>query len=284
MHPDAEHVDPEGAEREHGDAREDEERVLDVRRGGDERADEARASLLFGGARRCELYAGSVTATPPADDPSGAGAGDADAARRAETEARSARWARRAADRIPTGWIVTSAGAVLLGATAAFGGLEPAPKPEPIDVETGEHYLGSQLDMVVLSAAVGRPTSDSDDDARSFVIVMDVTNEHTAPRLASAADTMGGVGVEGLRLGGVEVSRVDDGSSVLQLQPGVPTRVELTWTVEQGAVAAGEEVRVVLPDSTRFEGSFVTRGTYWDDVRPGAHVGVRVDELVEDDA
>ncbi|UJP10047.1 hypothetical protein L2X99_17100 [Microbacterium sp. KUDC0406] len=48
---------------------------------------------------------------------------DADATRRAESEARLTSWARKTADKVPTAWIITGAGAILLGATAAFGGL-----------------------------------------------------------------------------------------------------------------------------------------------------------------
>ncbi len=60
------------------------------------------------------------------------------------------------------------------------------------------------------------------------------------------------------------------------LQPDVPTRVRLAWTIDADAIAPGDEVRLVLPDSTRSEGAFVTRGTYWSDVRTGAYVTVPV--------
>ncbi|UJP10046.1 hypothetical protein L2X99_17095 [Microbacterium sp. KUDC0406] len=132
--------------------------------------------------------------------------------------------------------------------------------------------------MSVVSAAVGGPINDPDDGLRSLEVVMDVTNAYTEPRLGRSPHTMGGVGIEGVRLDGVEVERVSDGSNVLYFQPDVPTRVRLTWVIDEGDVTAGDEIRVVLPQSTRFQGSFVTRGTYWDDIRPGAYVSVHVEE------
>ena len=79
---------------------------------------------------------------------------DDDAAERAASEARATAWARKVADRIPTGWIITGTGAVLLGATAAFGGLEPAPQPTPEQLSAGDSYVGSDLEFVILGAEV----------------------------------------------------------------------------------------------------------------------------------
>ncbi|REJ08380.1 hypothetical protein DY023_01215 [Microbacterium bovistercoris] len=222
-------------------------------------------------------------ATGPADADA-AGPADADAAGRAESEARLTSWVRKTTDKVPTGWIITGAGAILLGATAAFGGLGPQPEPKPAEISIGEHYVGSELDMSVVSAAVGGEISDPDDGLRTLEVVMDVTNEYTEPRLGRSPHTMGGVGVEGVTLDGVDVERVADDSGVLYFQPDVPTRVRLTWTIEEGDVNPGDEIRIILPDSTRFQGSFVTRGTYWDDIRPGAYVTVQVDELPAEDA
>lgn len=212
---------------------------------------------------------------------------EAGAAGRAASEARAAAWLRKTADRIPTGWIITAGGAVLLGSTAAFGGLAAAPQPTPAELSVGEHYAGSQLDMAVVGASVGgevRGTGFSPEPREgTLVVVLDVTNEFTAPRLARSKDTMGGVGVDGLTLEGVDVERTIDGSNVLNLQPGVPTRVRLAWLIDEGDVAPGDEIRVALPDSTHYVGSFVERGDYFTDVRVGAYVTVPVDSLPESD-
>lgn len=212
----------------------------------------------------------------------------ADAADRAASEAWAVAWAKKTADRVPTGWIITGVGALLLGATAAFGGLAPAPQPKPIELSAGEHYTGSQLDMAVVSAGVGgevRGTGYSPEPGqRTLVIVLDVTNEFTAPRLARSQDTMGGVGVDGVSLEGVDVARTIDGSNVLNFQPGVPTRVRLAWLIDEGDISPGDEIRVVLPESSHYVGSFVGRGDYFTDVRTGAYVTVPVDALPEEAA
>jgi len=212
---------------------------------------------------------------------------EADAAGRAASEAWAVAWARKAADRVPTGWIITGVGAILLGATAAFGGLAPAPQPKPAELSAGEHYTGSQLDMAVVSAGVGgevRGTGFAPEEGqRTLVVVLDVTNEFTAPRLARSKDTMGGVGVDGVSLEGVDVARTIDGSNVLEFQPGVPTRVRLAWLIDEGQVSPGDEIRVVLPDSTHYVGSFVERGDYFTDVRTGAYATVQVDALPEEE-
>jgi len=208
---------------------------------------------------------------------------EADAATRAVSEARATAWARKLADRVPTGWLISGAGAVLLASTAAFGGLAEVPKPRPVELAAGEHYIGSDLDMSVVSAGVGGEVRGAgvtpDDGEKTVVVVLDVTNEYTAPRVARAKDTLGGIGLDGIETNRYDVNRVADGSGAGFLQPDVPTRVRIAWTVDEDAVAPGDEIRVVLPDSTRFTGSFATRGDYWDDIRPGAYVTVRVDEL-----
>lgn len=217
------------------------------------------------------------------DEADAAGAAD-----RAASEAWAVAWAKKAADRIPTGWIITGIGAILLGATAAFGGLAPAPQPKPAEISAGEHYTGSQLDMAVVSAGVGgevRGTGFAPEPGqRTLVVVLDVTNEFTAPRLARSPDTMRGIGVDGVQLDNLDVVRTIDGSNVLEFQPGVPTRVRVAWLIDEGAVSPGEEIRVVLPDSTHYVGSFVQRGDYFTDVRTGAYVTVTVDEIPEEDA
>lgn len=213
---------------------------------------------------------------------------EADAADRVASEVWLRSWAKKAADRIPTGWIITSVGAILLGATAAFGGLAPAPQPKPVELSAGERYTGSMLDMAVISAGVGGDIDgtivDPEQGQRTLIVVLDVTNQFTAPRLARSKDTMGGVGIEGVKLDGVDVTRTIDGSSVLEFQPGVPTRVRLAWLIDGDQVRAGDRIRVALPDSTHYVGSFVQRGDYFSDVRTGAYATVRVEELPEEEA
>ncbi|MFB7843019.1 hypothetical protein [Microbacterium sp. NPDC056052] len=210
--------------------------------------------------------------------------GVAGAATRAASEARMAAWARKMTDRVPTGWLISGAGAVLLASTAAFGGLADVPKPKPAELRAGEHFVGSELDMSVVSAAIGSGEVKGagvtpDVGEKTVVVVLDVTNEYTAPRTVRAKDTLGGIQLDGIETHRYDVNRVVDGSGASFLQPDVPTRVRIAWTVDGEAVSPGNEIRIMLPDSTRFTGSFVGRGEYWYDVRPGAYVTVTLDEI-----
>ncbi|MFE6735132.1 hypothetical protein [Microbacterium sp. NPDC057650] len=212
---------------------------------------------------------------------------DADAAGRAESEARLTSWVRKTTDKVPTGWIITGAGAILLGATAAFGGLAPQEQPKPVEISAGESYTGSQLDMTVVSAGVGGYVRGSgvtpEEGQRTLVVVLDVTNEFDEPRPTGEKDALGGIGVDGMKLAAPSRNRVADGSSASTLQPGVPTRVQLAWVVDADAVSAGDEIRVTLPDATHYQASFVGRGGYWYDFRTGAYVTVPVEALPEEE-
>lgn len=214
------------------------------------------------------------------------GENEADAANRAASEARAAAWARTMADRIPTGWIITGAGAVLLGATAAFGGLEPAPQPVPEELAVGEHYVGSDLEIAVLGAEVGGEVQGAgvvpDEGEETLIVTLEVTNLFSEPRIALAPHSLSGVHIDGVEIVRSDARRVEDDSVLAYLQPDVPTRVRLAWTIDADAIAPGDEVRLVLPDSTRSEGAFVTRGTYWSDVRTGAYVTVPVAAVLAD--
>ena len=221
------------------------------------------------------------------DQPQPASQDAAEAATRAASEARLTTWARKMADRVPTGWLISGAGAVLLASTAAFGGLADVPKPVPPELHTGQHFVGSDLDMSVVSAAVGgevRGTNLSPAAGqRTLVVVLDIENVFRKPRLASGKDALKGVAVKDVTLDGFSADRVADGSNVSYLQPDVPTRVRIAWLVDAADVAPGDEIRVVLPDSTHAVGQLFTRGDYWTDVRPGAYAAVRVDELPSED-
>ncbi|KJL36463.1 hypothetical protein RS86_00254 [Microbacterium azadirachtae] len=207
----------------------------------------------------------------------------AEAATRAASEARMTAWARKMTDRVPTGWLISGTGAVLLASTAAFGGLADVPKPKPAELRAGEHFVGSELDMSVVSAAIGGEVRGTSiypaAGQRTLVVVLDVTNEFDKPRLAATKDALRGIGVEDVALEGFDASRVVDGSNTTFLQPDVPARVRLAWAVDADVVSVGDEIRIVLPDSTHYVGELFTRGDYWSDVRTGAFVTVQVDAL-----
>lgn len=181
---------------------------------------------------------------------------------------------------MPTGWLITGAGAVLLASTAAFGGLAEVPTPKPPELSVGQHHVGAQLDMAVVGAALGDRVRGTGlipaPGERTLLVVLDVTNEYDEARIATAKDALGGVAVEGVDLHRLDATRVADGSGVLFLQPDVPTRVQIAWTVPADAVRVGEEIRVTLPDATLFEGKLFVQGSYWEDYTVGAVVTVPV--------
>ncbi len=201
---------------------------------------------------------------------------------------RARAWAVRAVNLVPTPWIITAAGAALLGMTAAFGGLETVPPQSAPTISVGDAYSGSDLSMTVVRVEVAdeRPGSgvfaDPDDGERVLTVVVDAVNEFPRPRLTTSTDrrsaTIDGIIVEGLDEKPV-VSREDDRTGAPVLQPGVPTRLVLAWKVGSGDFRDGDPVRITLPDSTHTVGTSVISGDYWVDVHPGAHVEATVDEV-----
>ena len=228
-----------------------------------------------------------MTTTPsgapsPGPDPS--------AARQAEAGARAKLLglARRSIDLVPTSWLVTGAGAALLAVTALFGGLEAAAvDPVPV-VAVGETFEGSDLEMTVVGVELRDERSsalvfpDEEKGERVLAVEIDVVNTFSTPR-GSATSSKNSAVVDGIRIEGLDdtaaVSRADDGTGSPMLQPDVPVRLLLAWVVGPDDFHDGDEIRLTLPDSTHRVGQSVVRGDYWDDVRIGATVTARVDEV-----
>ena len=233
------------------------------------------------------LYAVSVNATPPGDpgaQPDARGVASANAGARAKVLG----WARRSIDLIPTSWLITGAGAVLLGATAIFGGLEAAAVDPTPTVAVGETFAGSDLEMTV----VGVELSDDPDNVMVFpdeekgervlVVTVDVVNTFDKPRKSAALTEKSPV-VDGIRIDGIddrpEASRADDGLGYPTLQPDVPTRILLAWIVGPDDFHDGDEIRLTLPDSTHYVGQSIMRGDYWTDVVVGATLTTTIEEV-----
>ncbi|MFC0673057.1 hypothetical protein [Brachybacterium hainanense] len=218
---------------------------------------------------------------PPIAAPS-AGAGSAATVPATTAAPRPGSWIRRGARRLPTSWILTSAGAVLLASTAAFGGLAEVTGPAPAELALGEPAHGADLTMTVRSVrlvAEAPPGTGVFADAAAgeqvLLVQVDVVNEFTAPRFSTSL-TEQGVSVDGITVEGVPgkpvISRADDGTVAPRLQPGVPAPLTLAWVVPGDALTPGEEVVVTLPTATRQTGEAVLHGDYWTDPRPIAHV------------
>lgn len=231
-------------------------------------------------------YAVAVTTTPPEGSRPGS---DADvAAANAGARAKVLGWARRSIDLIPTSWLLTGAGAVLLAGTALFGGLEAAAVDPTPEAAVGETFAGSDLEMTVVGVELRDERGmagvypDEEEQERLLVVTVDVVNTFPAPRSSVSGKKTSAV-VDGIRIDGLEekaaVSRADDGTSSPVLQPDVPARLLLAWTVGPEDFHDGEEISLTLPDSTHYVGKSVVRGDFWDDVRVGATLTTTIEEV-----
>lgn len=228
-----------------------------------------------------------VTSTPPAEpgqqrDPRAVVATNAGA------RAKLLGWARQSIDLVPTSWLLMGAGAVLLGATALFGGLEAAAVDPTPSVDVGETFAGSDLEMTVVSVELRDERGealvfpDEEKGERVLVVVVDVVNTFDKPR-GSSDNKAGSPVIDGIRLEGLDerpaISHAADGEGAPVLQPDVPARLLLAWLVGPDDYRAGDEVRLTLPDSTHRVGQNVMRGDYWDDIRVGATVTTTIEEV-----
>lgn len=209
------------------------------------------------------------------------------AARNAGARAKVLGWARQSIDLVPTSWLITGAGALLLGTTALFGGLEAAAVDPTPSIAVGEVFAGSDLQMTVVGVELRDERGealvfpDEEKGERVLVVVVDVVNTFDGPRRSSDNESDSPV-VDGIRLEGLDelptISRADDGEAAPALQPDVPARLLLAWVVGPDDFRDGDEVTLTLPDSTHYVGKNIVRGDYWDDVVVGATVTTTIDE------
>lgn len=216
-------------------------------------------------------YAVAVTAPPP----------------ESSAALRAVHWARRTFELIPTPWLITASGAVLLGTTAAFGGLQAVPETPMPELTIGEEYSGSDFTFTVRAIELRdeRGTTlvspDEEKGEQVLAVVIDVVNDFPVARVVSP-DAKPSPSVNGIRVEGVDekpfITQVD-GTSASMLQPDVPASLVLAWVVPRGAFDDGDTVRLTLPDSTHYVGSSVISGDYWWDVTVGATVTGTIVEI-----
>ncbi|CAN5146149.1 hypothetical protein BH11ACT2_BH11ACT2_07040 [soil metagenome] len=173
------------------------------------------------------------------------------------THEQKPRW-RRAADAVPTHWIIVAVVALLVAASAAFGGLKDAPAQALDALKPGQTHHGLRLDVAVTRAVLidGFPGTDiaTDDGKRLLVVVAHVRNHWHSPvrplALARHADTIGVRGVPGVKNGSAPdyVAVLSDAAPSPDLQPGVPVDLTFIWNVEPSALAAGDDLHLQLWD------------------------------------
>ena len=216
-------------------------------------------------------YAVGVTAPPP----------------ESSAALRAVHWARRTFELIPTPWLITAAGAVLLGTTAAFGGLDAVPETPIPELVVGDSFSGSDMTFTVRAIELSDDNGttlvfpDEEKGEQVLTVLVDVVNDFSVARvvspLANPSPSVNGISVDGIDENPFITQA--DGSSASMLQPNVPASLVLAWVVPRGAFDDGDTVRLTLPDSTHYVGSSVVSGDYWWDVTVGATVTGTIVEI-----
>lgn len=245
-------------------------------------------ALLASSTGIARLYAVAVGENKAAAQPPGQADAATAARTNADARAKVLGWARRTIDLIPTSWLITGAGAVLLATTAAFGGLATAPADPVPEVAVGDTYVGSGLEITVVGVELWDETGnsaiypDEEKGEKVLVVAVDVVNTFEKPRSATSSPLNQG-SVDAIRIVGLDetpsLSHRDDGESSGMLQPDVPARLLLAWRVGADDFHDGDVVSLTLPDTTHRVGDNVLRGEdLWEDLRVGATLTATVEK------
>lgn len=234
------------------------------------------------------LYAVAVGENRAAAEPPGQPDVATTARTNADARAKVLGWARRTIDLVPTSWLITGAGAVLLATTAAFGGLATAPADPIPEIAVGDTYAGSGLEITVVGVELWDEAGnsaiypDEEKGEKVLVVAVDVVSTFEKPRSTSSGALNQG-SVDAIRIVGLDdapsVSHQDDGESAGMLQPDVPARLLLAWRVGSDDFNDGDVVSLTLPDATHRVGDNVLRGEdLWEDLRVGATLATTVEK------
>lgn len=171
---------------------------------------------------------------------------------------------------LPLKSITRIAVVVVLAGSAAFGGLADAARPPIAELELGQPHHGSPLTITVQGVNVvdALPgNSAAPEPGQSFLRVRaELVNEWDEP-LLRPLDAVRVSGVDGLDAAAEAemVLYAADGDELLRLQPGVPTVVDLVWSVGTAAAMPGGPVTVELFDLSLYTFTAVAVGQEWSD-------------------
>lgn len=190
----------------------------------------------------------------------------------------------RLIDAIPVKWWLAIVAALILAASAIFGGLDdaaPAEAETPV-LSAGEPFVGPELTASLheawLTDLAPGLTLNPDDGFTFLVVSATVTNTWTRSTTAIrdllqlewiVDDTAGEPDRTAL---------ISDGTPSPQAEPGVPMEVAYIWQVPIDRVADGDTVRVAIRSKTLTVDGDVTFGSYWADPTIAAQVDLEVSQ------
>lgn len=184
---------------------------------------------------------------------------------------------RAASDRVPTRWFAGIATGLFLAATAAFGGLATAAEPGPAAIGAGDEHRNEEFAITVERAVLldefpeAGVYVDEDEDERVLAVQIEIENLWTEPIWATPSTMAESLQIEEVDGIPIEsVARYDDATTTPWLQPGIPVDLVLTWIIDAGDIADGEDLHLTLSDLSLYTGSFVTTGQSWEDPIPAA--------------
>lgn len=194
-------------------------------------------------------------------------------------------WIVRLLASVPTLWWIIAAAALVLGASALFGGLDDADSVGEVTtpvIAVGDEFPAAQFTTTVTGARLYDlfPTefSEPEDEGNRFLVVTAiVTNNYY--QSTTGTDTL--LRLEFLGEDGQESVRqvlMSDLSGSPQADPRIPQEIGFVWEVADDAFADGDTVRVTITSQTLFTENFITYGDYWVDPAVAAWVDVTVED------
>ena len=196
----------------------------------------------------------------------------------------SKKWVSAVTSRVSTKWIGGVATVLILGATAAVGGLEAVAEPPLPEIGAGDTYTGAGWEMTPQRAVLIDELNETGvrpkEGERLLVVIMDVTNVDDAARSSSIGKgSLTAIRVDDVPDVAPTIARYDDTTLSPWLQPGVPAQLVLTWAIPAADFDDGDEIRASLPTATEYTGEFFVYGEYWDDEETGAYATLPLEDV-----
>jgi len=170
-------------------------------------------------------------------------------------------------------WSVLGGVVLVIVVIALLGGFAPAQRAaaelEPLG--PGDEYANDQLTVSLSEAAVADDPRVVLDEADVLVTVRMRIRSHDA-RPLSLTDVFG----KTLTLEGADpdelprMRRVDDGSSMFELQHELAVDVDVSWELPRGTIAPGDAVRVIVSDPFLRQMRVLGDSSYWTGHTPHA--------------